>query len=67
MTHTLAALQNLIEEVGALVRENERLQEEVERYHRSLVAHHEITNLSEELAKHWGDPEGCPVCREAQK
>ena len=49
----------------ACVRE---LAEEVERYRRSIVAHHNIANLSEQAIKEgFGRPGGCPICEQAQK
>jgi len=39
-----------------------------QRQRRSLVAHHNIDNLSEEAIREgFGNPDGCPICREAQK
>ena len=57
----------LIAEANRWQEAYEEARDEIERYRRSLVAHHNIANLSEEAIREgYGSPEGCPICREAQ-
>jgi len=51
--------------LAALVEKIEELEREVAGYRRALVAHHDLSTLSDEVIREY-DFRECPVCRRAR-
>jgi len=58
-------LRDAQREVEVLTREVEVLTREVEGYRRALLAHHDLSTLSDEVVREY-DFRECPVCRRAR-